>query len=148
MLWVFLAVLILRECFKILTYRKKYFLNLKSWIDLCLIGLTFSIFFTGSYSRHTREQLSAIAVLLAAFELFLMLGQHQQICTSVLMLRNVAYHVLQFTLLFSILIFAFTFYLIFNKYLEITASENGTVTPEYPSFSVILDCRFLKLSSC
>lgn len=52
------------------------------------------------------------------------------------MLRNVAYHVLQFTFLFSILIiaFAFSFYLLFNKYSEISAAEDSALAQDDSAF--------------
>lgn len=133
---VSLVVLFCRELFQVLISPKTYFLSLENWIELCLIAVTFSVLLAGSHSVDTRKQLSAVAVLLATFELVLLLGQHPKICTNVVMLRTVAYNFFKFLLWFSILIlaFAFSFYVLFNKNSEKSAAGNGTNTEEEQDF--------------
>lgn len=109
-------VLLIREFFQIAVSSTKYFKNFENYIEIILIIITAMILFINSPSKDTRKQLSAIAILLAAFELVLMVGQHPKLSTNVVMLRTVSYNFFKFLLWYSLLIlaFAFSFYILFT----------------------------------
>ncbi|KAF7272036.1 hypothetical protein GWI33_015152 [Rhynchophorus ferrugineus] len=63
----------------------------------------------------TKKQLSAISILLASFELVLLLGQHPFFSTNVVMLKTVSFNFFKFLAWYSILLvaFALSFFLLF-----------------------------------
>ncbi|VEN50171.1 unnamed protein product [Callosobruchus maculatus] len=116
-LMVTFFILILRELFQMAVSPGKYFKSFENYIELVLIFITGAIIFTKTPDEHTRKPLAAISILLAAFELVLMLGQHPKFSTNVVMLRTVSYNFFKFLVWYSLLIvaFALSFYIIFSK---------------------------------
>lgn len=106
------VILIIRELFQMVVSPSSYFLSFENWVEICLIIVTLCIFLDESENK----QFSAIAVLLATFELTMLVGQHPKICTNVVMLRTVSYNFFKILLWFSVLIlaFAFSFYVLFH----------------------------------
>lgn len=133
------VILIFREIFQLLVSPNTYILSFENWIEICLIAVTFYILVSASNNENTRKQLSAFAVLLTTFEFVLLVGQHPNICTNVVMLRTVSYNFFKFLLWFSILIlaFAFSFYVLFNNNnnSEVSSSNNRTEAAEQDFFS-------------
>ncbi|CAH1953907.1 unnamed protein product [Acanthoscelides obtectus] len=116
-LFVTFFILIFRELFQMAVFPGKYFKSFENYIELVLIFITGAIIFTNSPDENTRKPLAAISILLAAFELVLMLGQHPRFSTNVVMLRTVSYNFFKFLIWYSLLIvaFALSFYIIFSK---------------------------------
>ncbi|XP_066254102.1 transient receptor potential cation channel protein painless [Euwallacea similis] len=116
-LLVTLLILIIREFFQICVALPDYFKNFENYIEIVLIGITtFMIVFNKSSDIDTRKQLSSISILLAAFELVLMLGQHPYYSTNVVMLKTVSFNFFKFLIWYSLLIIAFalSFFLLFK----------------------------------
>ncbi|CAH1159124.1 unnamed protein product [Phyllotreta striolata] len=114
-LLVTFVALVLRESFQILVLSMKYVKNFENLIEIALIGLSGAILFADSPSIDVRKQISSVAILLAALELILMVGQHPKLSTNVVMLKTVSYNFFKFLLWYSLLIFAFamSFYILF-----------------------------------
>ncbi|XP_057670356.1 transient receptor potential cation channel protein painless-like [Diorhabda carinulata] len=136
-------VLLFRELFQIAILPKKYFRNFENYLEMTLIIIAGWILFVGSPSIDTRKQLSSLSILLAAFELVLMLGQHPKLSTNVVMLRTVSYDFFKFLLWYSILIvaFALSFNILFSAEPKIivanqTESESDDDSFENPGKSV------------
>lgn len=134
------VILIFRELFQMIVSPSTYFLSFENWVEICLIVVTFCIFI----DEGDNKQFSAVAVLLATFELTMLVGQHPKICTNVVMLRTVSYNFFKILLWFSVLIlaFAFSFYVLFHHPVETTAknsteSDEGTDFFNDPGLSVI-----------
>ncbi|XP_060530429.1 transient receptor potential cation channel protein painless [Cylas formicarius] len=117
-------LLLFREVFQICVAPKKYFKNFENYIEIILIVLTGMIIFVKSPSDDLRKQLSSLSILLAAFELVLMLGQHPYFSTNVVMFRTVSFNFFRFLIWYSLLIIAFalSFYILF------TTDNNGEPT--------------------
>lgn len=115
-LMITLFVLMFRELFQICVAPAKYLKNFENYIEIILIIMTAMIVFIKSPSEDTRKQLSSLSILLAAFELVLMLGQHPYFSTNVVMLRTVSFNFFKFLIWYSLLIIAFalSFYLLFT----------------------------------
>lgn len=114
-LFVTLLILAFREIFQMVIATKNYFRAYENYIEIVLIIITITIVFCES-SYDTRKQLSAVAILLAAFELVLILGQHPYFSTNVVMLKTVSFNFFKFLGWYSILIIAFalSFFLLFT----------------------------------
>ncbi|KAG5893578.1 hypothetical protein JTB14_028345 [Gonioctena quinquepunctata] len=110
-------MLLFREIFQIVVSPDKYFKNFENYIEIILIFITGALLFVASPSNDTRKQLSSISILLAAFELVLMVGQHPKLSTNVVMLRTVSYNFFKFLMWYSLLIIAFalSFYILFTE---------------------------------
>ncbi|CAH1159693.1 unnamed protein product [Phaedon cochleariae] len=130
--WITLLVtwliLLLRELFQVAVSPTKYFKNFENYIELVLIFITGFILFIPSPSEDTKKQLSAISILLAAFELVLLSGQHPKLSTNFVILRTVSYNFFKFLIWYSLLIIAFalSFYILFTN----TQSKQGDETSE------------------
>ncbi|KAK5643114.1 hypothetical protein RI129_006959 [Pyrocoelia pectoralis] len=101
-------LLLLRELFQISVSPKIYFRQLENWLELLLLTLTAIILFERSPQQDIRKQVAAITVLLAAFEMVLLIGQHPKMSTNIVMLRTVSANFFKFLLWYSILIIAFS----------------------------------------
>uniref|UniRef100_A0A6P7GLG9 Transient receptor potential cation channel protein painless-like n=1 Tax=Diabrotica virgifera virgifera TaxID=50390 RepID=A0A6P7GLG9_DIAVI len=138
--WIILLitffVLMFRELFQIFVLPKKYFTNFENYMEIILIILAGSILFIGSPSINTRKQLSSLSILLAAFELILMIGQHPKLSTNVVMLRTVSYNFFKFLLWYSLLLIAFalSFYILFTEGSK-QPSANNTEGGDEDSFA-------------
>ncbi|KAF2887207.1 hypothetical protein ILUMI_18966, partial [Ignelater luminosus] len=89
LLCVTFTLLLLRELFQIAVAPKIYFYSLENLLELTLIILTGIIIFHRSPTEALRKQVSAFAILLAAFELVILIGQHPK---NVNKHSNVAYN--------------------------------------------------------
>lgn len=139
LLCVTFTLLLFRELFQIAVSPKTYFFNPENWLELLLIVLTAIILFQKSPSEDLRKQVSAIVILLAAFELVILIGQHPKMSTNIVMLRTVSVNFFKFLLWYSILILAFSlsFYTLFQD--GSTSEEtvkNDTNEDEEPDFFV------------
>lgn len=125
-----LILLIMRELFQIFVAPNKYFKNFENYIEIILILLTSFIVFMTNPSLDTKKQLSSLAILLAAFELVLMLGSHPYFSTNVVMLKTVSFNFFKFLVWYCLLIIAFamSFYLLFTSSVpnSLTVSQNQT----------------------
>lgn len=124
------VVLTFRELFQIAVSPKTYFFNFENWLELLLIFLTAIILFRKEDSDgedDLRKQVAAFAILLAAFEMVLLIGQHPKMSTNIVMLRTVSTNFFKFLLWYSILIIAFalSFYTLFTN-VEQKDIGNGT----------------------
>ncbi|CAG9769513.1 unnamed protein product [Ceutorhynchus assimilis] len=115
-----LLILVIRELFQISVAPLKYFKNFENYIEIILIVITSMMVLIKSPSDDTRKQLSSLSILLAAFELVLMLGQHPYFSTNVVMLRTVSFNFFKFLIWYSLLIIAFalSFYLLFTTHTQ------------------------------
>ncbi|RZC40288.1 painless [Asbolus verrucosus] len=122
-------ILILRELFQIIVSPGNYFQNFENLVEIILIVVTGMILYINSPTPDTRKQLASVAILLAAFELVLMVGQHPRLSTNVVMLKTVSVNFFKLLLWYSLLIIAFalSFNILFAKSEELQ-SNNVTDT--------------------
>lgn len=115
-LYITYTLLVLREIFQVLISPKKYFFQFDNILELFLIFTIGFLLGQDSPSDSTRKQLAAIAILLAAFELVLIIGQHPSLSIFIMMLRRVSYNFFKFLLWHITLIaaFALSFYTLFS----------------------------------
>ncbi|KAJ8922833.1 hypothetical protein NQ315_007868 [Exocentrus adspersus] len=123
-------VLVFRELFQITVSPSKYFKNFENYVEIILIIFTGCILFTPNPTDDTRKILSSISILLAAFELVLMVGQHPKLSTNVVMLETVSLNFFKFLIWYSLLIIAFalSFYILFSE--TETNNKNSTTETE------------------
>ncbi|CAH0560732.1 unnamed protein product [Brassicogethes aeneus] len=110
-------ILVLRELFQIIVSPKKYLMSFENYIEIVLIFITGCILCSPNADTDYRKQLSSTAILLSAFELVLMVGQHPKLSTNVVMLKTVSFNFFKFLLWYSLLIiaFAFSFFILFTN---------------------------------
>ncbi|KAJ8927050.1 hypothetical protein NQ314_020537 [Rhamnusium bicolor] len=129
-------ILVFRELFQIAVSPEKYFKNFENYIEIILISFAGSILFINHPSEDTKRILSSVSILLAAFELVLMVGQHPQLSTNVVMLKTVSLNFFKFLTWYSLLIIAFalSFYILFSENEanlgNEVSSENSPSTPK------------------
>lgn len=123
------VMLVLRELFQIVVYRFRYFLAFENWLELVLLCVTAGILLEQSNQVQTR-QFSAVAIVTAAIEFLLLVGQFPSMSTNIMMLRTVSYTFFKLLLWYSILLiaFAYSFYTLFQNPNNGTISNNGTLT--------------------
>ncbi|XP_072941868.1 transient receptor potential cation channel protein painless [Epargyreus clarus] len=112
-----LILLIVRELFQLLVSPTKYLQSFENLMEITLIVVTSWILFNDSADEHTKQQLSAIAILLSSAELVLIIGQFPTLSTNIVMLKTVSWSFFKFILWYCILIIAFalSFYALFKK---------------------------------
>ncbi|XP_018573375.1 transient receptor potential cation channel protein painless [Anoplophora glabripennis] len=110
-------ILIFRELFQMTVSPNKYFRNFENYVEIILIFFTGCILFVSNPVDDTRRILSSVSILLAAFELVLMVGQHPKLSTNVVMLETVSLNFFKFLMWYSLLIIAFalSFYILFSE---------------------------------
>ncbi|XP_063922932.1 transient receptor potential cation channel protein painless-like [Zophobas morio] len=125
-------LLVLREIFQMTVSPTNYFKNFENFVEIVLMIITGMILYIDAPTADTRKQLASIAILLAAFELVLMVGQHPKLSTNVVMLKTVSVNFFKLLLWYSLLIIAFalSFYILFAKSSEVSPNVNGTTTDE------------------
>ncbi|KAF2905465.1 hypothetical protein ILUMI_00708 [Ignelater luminosus] len=106
-LCVTFILLVVRELFQIVVIRKAYFYSFENLLEIALIFLTAVIIFKKTPTQALRKQISAFAILSAAFELVLLIGQHPEMSTNIVMLRRVSFNFFKFLMWYSVLIVAF-----------------------------------------
>ncbi|XP_028146813.2 transient receptor potential cation channel protein painless [Diabrotica virgifera virgifera] len=120
LLWFILSITLLvlafREVFQMCLRCKKYFKNVENYMELLLIGLV-ALILLNCFSTSTQKAISSLSMLLAGLELILMIGQHPNLSTNLVILRTVSYNFFKFLLCYVLLILAFplSFYIIFAK---------------------------------
>lgn len=112
-----LILLIIRELFQLLVAPKRYCQSFENWMEISLIVVTAWILCYDSASESTKQQLSAVAILLSSAELVLLIGQFPKLSTNITMLKTVSWNFFKFLLWYCILIIAFalSFYTLFRK---------------------------------
>lgn len=138
MVFVFLVVLVVRELFQLISSPFAYITSLENWLEISLVVLT-SVLLLGEMSStlSTRNQISAVVILLSWGELILLVGRHPALATHLEMFKRVTKNFLQFLVWYSILIvaFALSFYMLFkNKEDE----ENKFKYPSLATFKTIV----------
>lgn len=125
-----LIILIIRELFQLLVSPTKYLQSIENWMEVALIIVTAWIICYDRASESTKQQLSAVAILLSSAELVLLIGQFPKLSTNITMLKTVSWNFFKFLLWYCILIIAFalSFYTLFRK-----VSEDEDQIPPNPN---------------
>ncbi|XP_068627666.1 transient receptor potential cation channel protein painless [Battus philenor] len=125
-----LILLIFRELFQFIVAPTRYLQSIENCMEVILIIVTASIVGYGSATEPTKQQLSAIAILLSSAELVLLIGQFPTLSTNIVMLKTVSWNFFKFLLWYCILIIAFalSFYTLFRN---VTEAED--LTPPNPN---------------
>ncbi|KAJ8727061.1 hypothetical protein PYW08_015458 [Mythimna loreyi] len=112
-----LILLIFRELFQLLVSPTRYLQSLENWMEIVLIFVTALIVSNDSAEESTKQQLSAVAILLSSAELVLLIGQFPTLSTNIVMLKTVSWNFFKFLLWYCILIIAFalSFYTLFRQ---------------------------------
>ncbi|XP_050525042.1 transient receptor potential channel pyrexia [Daktulosphaira vitifoliae] len=120
-LWVivlgFLMALSVREIFQLISSPIMYLTSWENWLEICLIVLTAILMLCEMPGKISRNQISAIIILLSWGELILLVGRHPVLATHLEMFKRVTKNFLKFLVWYSILIFAFalSFYMLFRN---------------------------------
>lgn len=116
LLTLFLLLLAVRELFQLVVSPHKYVLSLENWMEAMLIVVTAVLLLSRQTNSYSRQQLSAIAILLSWAELVLLIGRHPLLATNIEMFKTVSLNFLKFLAWYSILIvaFALSFYTLFR----------------------------------
>ncbi|XP_013175336.1 PREDICTED: transient receptor potential cation channel protein painless [Papilio xuthus] len=125
-----LILLIFRELFQLLVSPTRYLQSIENWMEIVLIFVTAWIVGYDSASESTKQQLSAVAILLSSAELVLLIGQFPTLSTNIVMLKTVSWNFFKFLLWYCILIIAFalSFYTLFRN-----VAESDDQTPPNPN---------------
>lgn len=112
-----LILLIIRELFQLLVSPTRYLQSIENWMEIGLIFVTTWIVCYDAAEESTRQQLSAVAILLSSAELVLLIGQFPTLSTNIVMLKTVSWNFFKFLLWYCILIIAFalSFYTLFRQ---------------------------------
>ncbi|XP_053600350.1 transient receptor potential cation channel protein painless-like [Plodia interpunctella] len=112
-----LIVLVIRELFQLLVSPTRYLQSIENWMEVALIFVTIWIVCYDSAQESTKQQLSAVAILLSSAELVLLIGQFPTLSTNIVMLKTVSWNFFKFLLWYCILIIAFalSFYTLFRQ---------------------------------
>ncbi|XP_001652261.2 transient receptor potential cation channel protein painless [Aedes aegypti] len=107
----------LRELGQMMLHAKMYFKSLENWMELVLIVASFTVL-VKEFQHEIRQVISAVVILLSAFEFTLLVGSLPvlSISTHMVMLKTVSKNFLKSLILYSIVLvsFAFCFYTLFN----------------------------------
>lgn len=117
LLAVFLLLLAVRELFQLVVSPHRYVLSLENWMEALLIVVTAVLLLSRQTDSYSRQQLSAVAILLSWAELVLLIGRHPLLATNIEMFKTVSLNFLKFLAWYSILIvaFALSFYTLFRN---------------------------------
>ncbi|XP_045525464.1 transient receptor potential cation channel protein painless [Pieris brassicae] len=112
-----LILLIFRELFQLLVSPTRYLQSIENWMEIALIFVTAWIVCYDSAPESTKQQLSAVAILLSSAEFVLLIGQFPTLSTYIVMLKTVSWNFFKFLLWYCILIIAFalSFYSLFRE---------------------------------
>ncbi|XP_049864874.1 transient receptor potential cation channel protein painless [Pectinophora gossypiella] len=115
-----LILLVVRELFQLLVSPTRYLQSIENWMEIALIVVTAWIVCYDSAQESTKQQLSAVAILLSSAELVLLIGQFPTLSTYIVMLKTVSWNFFKFLLWYFILIIAFalSFYTLFRNVVE------------------------------
>ncbi len=119
------GLLLLRELFQFAVSPLRYMINFENWIEILLIGTTFTILLCKVASNNIKSQIAAVAILLSWMELVLLIGRHPLLSTNIEMFKVVSCNFLKFLVWYSVLIlaFAFSFYILFK---DSSTSDNSS----------------------
>jgi hypothetical protein len=119
-LMILLGLLFVREAFQLLAYRCDYIKSKENWLELLLIGVTFTSCSGIVDSIKVNRNLFVFAILLGWFELLLLLGGLPLFSVQTEMLKKVSLTFLRYMMRYIVLIlaFAFSFYIIFKDNLQ------------------------------
>uniref|UniRef100_A0A6V7KCJ1 Ion transport domain-containing protein n=1 Tax=Bracon brevicornis TaxID=1563983 RepID=A0A6V7KCJ1_9HYME len=98
---IFLLFLAIREFFQFLSSPKHYIRSIENFLEVILIILAAAVLFGAG------NQVGALVILLSAWELVLLIGQHPKMSTGIEMFKTVTWNFLRFLLLYAFLILAF-----------------------------------------
>lgn len=113
-LWTFTAIalmiLIFREILQLVSSPWDYFLSSENWLELLLVFLGVALL------GGAGPAIGAVAILLSAWELVILIGQHPRMSTAIEMFKTVTLNFLHFLFLYAFLILAFAlaFYTLFK----------------------------------
>lgn len=122
-------LLILRESFQLLVSPKIYVRDVENYIEVALIVSTLVMLSVNS----PQKQLSAVIILLSAFELIMLMGQMPALSTNIVMLRTVSWNFFKCLSWYAILIvaFALSFFILFHENGQMSHDcKNGTKTED------------------
>lgn len=113
------AYVLIREIIQCILSPKWYFRSFANYVELILVGLTWTILCESDLQGSARRIISSTVILLAATEFSLLFGAlpYLSISTHMAMLKRVTLNFLKSLALYSIYIlaFAFTFYTLFRQ---------------------------------
>ncbi|XP_077254320.1 transient receptor potential cation channel protein painless-like isoform X2 [Temnothorax americanus] len=108
---VMLSLFIFREILQLVFCPRRYFTDLRNWLQIMLITLIVIVLCNASI------EIGTMVILLSAWELVNLIGHHPRMSTSVEMFRTVSFNFMRFLSPYLFLIFAFAliFYTFFNE---------------------------------
>lgn len=105
-LFGFLILLVLRECFEMLVSMKRYLSSFENWIEVAIIILASTILLTEGANFELNRLLSAISIVLSWAVLIVLIGRHPK-------LKEYNIYVTMFLKVLKTFIFFFTWYCLF-----------------------------------
>ncbi|XP_012280035.1 transient receptor potential cation channel protein painless [Orussus abietinus] len=96
-----LIILSIREIVQVISSPCHYVYSLENWLEVTLLGIGFVLL------RISSAQLAAVAILLSAWELVILMGQHPRMSTGIEMFKTVSLNFARFLLPYAFLILAF-----------------------------------------
>jgi len=135
-LMVLLVLLFVREVCQLRLYCMDYLKSKENWLELLLIGVTFTLCSGLVDNIKANRHLFAIAILLGWFELVLLLGRLPEFSVQTEMLKRVSLTFLSYMARYIVLIlaFAFSFYILFKENVE---GEKDPVLFTNPLISIL-----------
>lgn len=132
-LWTFTAIamviLILREILQLVSSPWNYFPSSENWLELALVILGLALL------GGAGPNVGAVAILLSAWELVILIGQHPRMSTAIEMFKTVTRNFMHFLFLYAFLILAFAlaFYTLFKN-----DEESSFLDPGHSLFKTII----------
>ncbi|XP_033216474.1 transient receptor potential cation channel protein painless-like [Belonocnema kinseyi] len=106
-----IIILAVREFFQCLSSPGYYITSLENWLEVALVILAAVFLFTSN------AQVGTILILLSAWELVVLIGQHPKMSTGIEIFKTVSVNFIKFLFLYAFLIlsFALAFYTLFKN---------------------------------
>ncbi|XP_003703369.2 transient receptor potential cation channel family member painless [Megachile rotundata] len=98
---ILLTLFALREILQLISSPCHYISSFENWVEMTLIFLGFAILCGAG------TQVAAITILLSAWELVMLIGQHPRMSTGIEMFKTVSLNFIRFLFLYAFLILAF-----------------------------------------
>lgn len=126
---VAVALLALREILQLISSPCHYVSNLENWLEMALIFLGFATLCGAG------AQVAACTILLSAWELVVLIGQHPRMSTGIEMFKTVSINFMRFLFLYAFLILAFAlaFFALFKD-----GGDNNFPDPGHSLFKTII----------
>ncbi|XP_066587186.1 transient receptor potential cation channel protein painless isoform X2 [Prorops nasuta] len=99
-----LLLLIIREMIQFVLAPLRYMTSFENWLEITLIVLATLMLIN---DLSTRNQIGAVVILLSAWELVLLIGQHPRMSTGIQLFKTVTENFIRFLFLYAFLILAF-----------------------------------------